>query len=153
MANILAAEHPTPALQMLDSQRGVGGGKFKFCRSWAHLHKVIAQGRTRVVLEGLADAKLPLTAALVPTHPVARLQLGVQGAHGLLVPHLNLGTHPTRESPKKALSVYPRAPSQPPTLGKAGLFLWEDSSVFALIFIWQDGAPESGAPTCVVNNP
>lgn len=49
--------------------------ELKLCRGWAYLREVIAQGRARVVLEGLADAEPPLISALIPVLPVAHLQL------------------------------------------------------------------------------
>lgn len=77
----------------------------RLCAARAYLHEVIAQGRAGVILEGLADAELPLTAALVPVLPIAHLQLGVQVARALLVPELKLGTPPPKEIREEAWSA------------------------------------------------
>lgn len=87
------------------------------CRGWAHLHEVLAQGWARVVLEGLADSEAPLVAAVTPVPAVARLQLRVQVARALLVLELDLGTHPTRETPEEAFCGQSGASSQPTTSG------------------------------------
>lgn len=92
----------------------------RFCAARAYLHEVIAQGRAGVLLEGLADAELPLTAALVPVLPIAHLQVGVQVAQALLVPELKLGNPPPRRSARKPGLPSPWASSLPPTVAPLG---------------------------------
>lgn len=81
---------------MLSSRdRSCGGGTY--------LQEVIAQGRARVILEGVEEAEAPPVAAIIPVLPVARLQRPVQVSRAFLVPQLDLGTHPPRETPEEAL--------------------------------------------------
>lgn len=73
------------------------------CWGGTHLQEVIAQGRARVILEGVEDAEAPPVAAVIPVLPVARFQRPVQVSRAFLVPQLDLGHPPRRETPEEAL--------------------------------------------------